>query len=131
MVVDPVKIRDVIRNLVENAAHYAPERSAIELDATAADSGNVVVLRVSDHGPGIPDTDLTRVFERFYRVEHSRARNPGGTGLGLAIVKHLVVLHDGTVEAAHRAGGGSVFTIVLPKRETGVGAVALSQKLTA
>jgi two-component system phosphate regulon sensor histidine kinase PhoR len=131
LVVDPAKIHDVIRNLVENAAHYAPERSAIELDAAAADSGNVVVLRVSDHGPGIPDTDLTRVFERFYRVEHSRARNPGGTGLGLAIVKHLVGLHDGTVEAAHRAGGGSVFTIVLPKRATGVGAVAVPQKLTA
>ena len=130
MVADPAKIHDVIRNLVENAAHYAPERSAIELDAAAVDSGNVV-LRVSDRGPGIPDTDLTRVFERFYRVEHSRARNPGGTGLGLAIVKHLVGLHDGTVEAVHRAGGGSVFTIVLPKRATGVGAVAVPQKLTA
>ena len=119
LVVDPVKIHDVIRNLVENAAHYAPDRSAIELEAAAGDSGSGVILRVSDRGPGIPDTDLSRVFERFYRVEHSRARNPGGTGLGLAIVKHLVVLHDGTVEAAHRAGGGSVFTIVLPVRATG------------
>ncbi len=121
LVADPVKIHDVIRNLVENAAHYAPERSAIELDAVAGDSGSGVILRVSDRGPGIPDTDLSRVFERFYRVEHSRARNPGGTGLGLAIVKHLVVLHDGTVEAAHRAGGGSVFTIVLPVRAAGDG----------
>ena len=121
LVVDPVKIHDVIRNLVENAAHYAPERSVIELEAAAGDSGSGVVLRVSDRGPGIPDTDLSRVFERFYRVEHSRARNPGGTGLGLAIVKHLVVLHDGTIEAAHRAGGGSVFTIILPVRAAGDG----------
>lgn len=116
MVVDPVKIHDVVKNLVENAAHYAPERSAIQLEAAQGKRDDAVVVRVSDRGPGIPDTDLARVFERFYRVEHSRARNPGGTGLGLAIVKHLVGLHDGTVEAAHRAGGGSVFTIVLPKR---------------
>ena len=131
LLVDPVKIHDVIRNLVENAAHYAPERSAIELEAASGDSDNAIILRVSDCGPGIPDTDLTRVFERFYRVEHSRVRNPGGTGLGLAIVKHLVGLHDGTVEAAHRAGGGSVFTIVLPKRATGVEAVAMPHMVTA
>ena len=131
LLADPLKIHDVIRNLVENAAHYAPERSAIELDAAIADSGSAVVLRVSDRGPGIPDTDLTRVFERFYRVEDSRARNPGGTGLGLAIVKHLVGLHDGTVEAANRADGGSVFTIVVPRRASGSGAVAAAQTLTA
>ena len=131
LLADPAKIHDVIRNLVENAAHYAPECSAIELDAGIADSGNAVVLRVADRGPGIPDTDLTRVFERFYRVEHSRARNPGGTGLGLAIVKHLVGLHDGTVEAANRADGGSVFTIVVPRRTRGSGTVAAAQELTA
>ena len=131
LLADPAKIHDVIRNLVENAAHYAPECSAIELDAGIAGSGNAVVLRVADRGPGIPDTDLTRVFERFYRVEHSRARNPGGTGLGLAIVKHLVGLHDGTVEAANRADGGSVFTIVVPRRARGSGTVAAAQELTA
>ena len=124
LVVDPGKMHDIIKNLVENAAHYAPERSTIRIEAE--DGGGGVVLRVSDRGPGIPDTDLTRVFERFYRVEHSRARNPGGTGLGLAIVKHLVTLHDGTVEAAHRPGGGSVFTINLPRRSAvgGEGAAA-------
>ena len=131
LVADQAKIHDVIKNLVENAAHYAPERSAIELDAAGGDAGDVIVLRVSDRGPGIPDSDLTRVFERFYRVEHSRARNPGGTGLGLAIVKHLVTLHDGTVEAAHRSGGGSVFTIVLPRRATDAGAVETPHRLTA
>ena len=131
LVVDQVKMHDVIKNLVENAAHYAPERSAIELDATARDAGTSVVLRVSDRGPGIPDTDLARVFERFYRVEDSRARNPGGTGLGLAIVKHLVTLHDGTVEAAHRPGGGSVFTITLPKRATATSGVEAAHRLTA
>ena len=131
LMVDQAKLHDIIKNLVENAAHYAPERSVVELDAAADAAGGAVVLQVSDRGPGIPDTDLTRVFERFYRVEHSRARNPGGTGLGLAIVKHLVTLHDGTVEAAHRPGGGSVFTILLPKRATAGAAVETPQQLTA
>ena len=67
-----------------------------------------------DEGPGIPEEDLSRVFERFYRVEKSRARDPGGTGLGLAIVKHLVELHGGEVRAANRAGGGAEFTVTLP-----------------
>ena len=130
LVVDPVKMHDVIKNLVENAAHFAPDRSAIELDAATDDTG-AVMLRISDRGPGIPDTDLARVFERFYRVEHSRSRNPGGTGLGLAIVKHLVGLHDGTVEAAHRPGGGSVLTIVLPKRAMTHRAAGTPEQLTA
>ncbi|OLE84377.1 MAG: hypothetical protein AUF76_03545 [Acidobacteria bacterium 13_1_20CM_2_65_9] len=68
---------------------------------------------MSDEGPGIPDHDLSRVFERFYRVDKSRARDPGGTGLGLAIVKHLVDLHGGTVRAENGPQGGARFTITL------------------
>lgn len=131
MVVDPAKIHDVVKNLVENAAHYGPEGSAIKLEAAERTGGDAVEVRVSDRGPGIPDTDLGRVFERFYRVEHSRTRNPGGTGLGLAIVKHLVGLHDGTVEAAHRTGGGSVFTVVLPKRMTDTATLETPHQRTA
>ena len=66
-------------------------------------------------GPGFPPSDLTRVFERFYRVDKSRARAPGGTGIGLAIVKHLVELLGGTVTAGSRAEGGAVFTVRLPQ----------------
>jgi two-component system phosphate regulon sensor histidine kinase PhoR len=68
---------------------------------------------VSDQGPGIPDGDLSRIFERFYRVDKSRARDPGGTGLGLAIVKHLVELHGGRVWVENRSEGGARFTIEL------------------
>ncbi len=114
LLVDPAKMHDVLKNLVENAAHYAPDGTDIDITASANGDGKSVVIRVADRGPGIPDTDLDRVFERFYRVEDSRARNPGGTGLGLAIVKHLVGLHGGAIEAANRPGGGSIFTIVLP-----------------
>ncbi len=109
---DPLKLHDAIRNLVENAVNYAPADSTVELGAGSEDG--VVRITVADRGPGIPDTDLTRIFERFYRVDDARPRDPGGTGLGLAIVKHLIGLHEGSVRAANRDGGGTVFTIELP-----------------
>jgi two-component system phosphate regulon sensor histidine kinase PhoR len=110
---DPTKLHDVLKNLIENAVNYAPPESTIDL--TAARDDQTVVLAVADRGPGIPDGDLGRVFERFYRVEQSRARDPGGTGLGLAIVKHLVGLHGGVASANNRPGGGAVFTVRLPQ----------------
>ena len=115
LMVDASKLHDVLKNLIENASHYAPKNSSIELGAESLN--NRWVLTVSDRGQGIPDAELSRVFERFYRVEPSRARNPGGTGLGLAIVKHLVSLQGGTVTAANRSGGGAVFTVTLPTRQ--------------
>ena len=78
---DPAKLHDALRNLVANAITYAPERTTIPVDARPA-VGDRVAIAVSDEGPGIPDEDLSRVFERFYRVDKSRARDPGGTGLG-------------------------------------------------
>ena len=111
---DPGKLHDILRNLVENAVNYSPPQSDIRLSAERHD-GTVHVV-VSDSGPGIPPSDLTRVFERFYRVDKSRS-GPGGTGLGLSIVKHLVELHDGQVSVANRPDGGAVFTVVLPDAE--------------
>ena len=110
---DAAKIHDVLRNLVDNAVTYAPEGAEIRLEAWASDG--TVRLTVADNGPGIPPEALPRIFERFYRVDPSRAR-PGGTGLGLAIVKHLVELLGGSVSAANSALGGAVFTVVLPSR---------------
>ena len=109
---DPVKLHDVLRNLIANAITYSPEQSEIRVDARSVDSR--IAMSVSDMGPGIPEEDLSRVFERFYRVDKSRARDPGGTGLGLAIVKHLVGLHGGEVVAENRAEGGAKFTVTLP-----------------
>jgi signal transduction histidine kinase len=110
---DPAKLHDILRNLVENAVSYSPDGAEIRLDA--AREGDACVIRVIDSGPGIPPEDLTRVFERFYRVDRSRSQP--GTGLGLAIVKHLVGLHGGRVEAANRPEGGAVFTVTLPLRQ--------------
>jgi two-component system phosphate regulon sensor histidine kinase PhoR len=109
---DPAKVHDALRNLVANAITYSPEHTTIRIDAARADGS--VALSVSDEGPGIPEEDLSRVFERFYRVDKSRARDPGGTGLGLAIVKHLIELHHGSVRAENRPEGGTRVTITLP-----------------
>jgi two-component system phosphate regulon sensor histidine kinase PhoR len=108
---DPSKLHDAVRNLVANASTYAPEATTIQI-ASRRD-GSSVAIDVMDEGPGIPEEALSRVFERFYRVDKSRARDPGGTGLGLAIVRHLVELHGGKVIAANRPEGGAKFTILL------------------
>ena len=113
--VDPDKLHDALRNLLENAVAYSPAGGRIELGARCEDGR--VLLTVADHGPGLPETDLGRVFERFYRVEKSRARDQGGTGLGLSIVRHLVELHGGRVHAENRRdGSGAIFTVSLPAR---------------
>ena len=113
LVSDPAKLHDILRNLIENAVNYTPEDGLIELTTRLA--GDWFEIVVSDTGPGLPEQDLTRVFERFYRVDRSRTR-PGGTGLGLAIVKHLVQVMGGTVVAANAPHGGAVFAVRLPYR---------------
>ncbi|RPI55258.1 MAG: ATP-binding protein, partial [Acidobacteria bacterium] len=112
---DPTKMHDALCNLVENAVNYSAEGGRVELGAHV--EGDRVLLTVADRGPGLPDADLERVFERFYRVDKSRTTDPGGTGLGLSIVRHLVELHQGgRIRADNRKDGGAVFTISLPKR---------------
>ena len=113
---DPAKLHDIVRNLVENAVNHTPDGTPIELSATRERGG--VVITVADAGPGIPEADLPRIFERFYRVDKARSRGAaeGGTGLGLAIVKHLVGLHGGTVQAGNRPQGGAILTVTLPTR---------------
>jgi two-component system phosphate regulon sensor histidine kinase PhoR len=108
---DPAKLHDIMRNLVENAVNYSPDEAEVHIGAVRRD--NRVEITVSDSGPGIPPGDLTRVFERFFRVDKARSR-PGGMGLGLAIVRHLVELHGGRAMAENRPEGGARFTITLP-----------------
>jgi two-component system phosphate regulon sensor histidine kinase PhoR len=115
LMADPAKLQDVLRNLIANATSYAPEASCIRV-AVDRQPGRVGIS-VTDEGPGIPEEELSRIFERFYRVDKSRARDPGGTGLGLAIVKHLVELHGGEVRVENAPGSGACFTIELPLQE--------------
>ncbi|HEV7762680.1 MAG TPA: ATP-binding protein [Acidimicrobiales bacterium] len=101
-------------NLLDNAVKYSEPDSSIEVRACT--DGEWVEVEVRDHGIGIPQRDLERIFERFYRVDRARSRETGGTGLGLAIVRHVASNHRGDVHVESREGEGSRFTLRLPAR---------------
>ena len=104
-----------LRNLLDNAVAYSPEKTRV-LVSTSKDGPDVIELSVADQGIGIPERDLERIFERFYRVDPARSRVTGGTGLGLAIVKHVTAAHGGKVTVTSKEGAGSTFTLRLPAR---------------
>jgi two-component system sensor histidine kinase SenX3 len=110
---DEALLVTALHNLVANAITYSPDGSRVGIGVRRADG--VVELAVTDQGVGIPEQDLDRVFERFFRVDQARARNTGGTGLGLAIVKHVAQNHGGDVRVWSQLGRGSTFTVRLPE----------------
>jgi signal transduction histidine kinase len=109
---DPQALRQILGNVLENAARYTPPGGAVTVRSRRL--GGEVAIEVSDTGPGIPGEHLPRIFERFYRADAARSRAAGGTGLGLAIVKHLVEAHGGHVEAESRVGGGTTIRVSFP-----------------
>jgi two-component system phosphate regulon sensor histidine kinase PhoR len=111
VVADRVRIEQIFANLIDNALKYGDGSSAVRVEL-ARGEGEAVV-KVTDHGPGIPPRDLERIFNRFYRVDRSRSQ-VSGSGLGLAITKHLVQLHRGSIRATSRLGEGSTFEVRLP-----------------
>jgi two-component system OmpR family sensor kinase len=113
---DEARLRQVVGNLMTNALSHTPPDARVTVSlAEEADAPGIVVLRVSDTGPGMTPADAERVFERFYRADASRNRAVGGTGLGLAIVASLVAAHGGTVELTTAPGRGATFTVRLPR----------------
>jgi two-component system phosphate regulon sensor histidine kinase PhoR len=110
---DEEAINQILDNLIDNALKYTPPGGRIGVRWQAEDGQ--VCLEVEDTGIGIPEQDLPRIFERFYRVDKARARELGGTGLGLAIVKHLVQAMHGSIQATSRLGRGTTFRIRLPR----------------
>ncbi len=106
---DRRQLESAISNLLDNAIKYSDEGAEVELVATAV--GHNVEVSVTDSGDGIPERDLERIFERFYRVDQARSRNTGGTGLGLSIVRHVAINHGGTVTVRSREGVGTSFTL--------------------
>ena len=110
------EVHQVIYNLTDNALKYS---AGGPVQISLRKRHGQVILSVADRGPGIPEADLPRIFERFYRVDKARSRAAGGTGLGLSIVSDTVKRRGGTVEAANRTGGGSVFTVRWPAVEGG------------
>jgi two-component system sensor histidine kinase SenX3 len=108
-----------VRNLLENAVVYSPERTNVGVAVRRPGDGGVEIS-VVDQGIGIPERDLERIFERFYRVDPARSRATGGTGLGLAIVKHVMAAHGGKVTVRSVEGEGSTFTLWIPLRQEAV-----------
>src|SRR5260370_22882488 len=109
---DREQLIQVMVNLVDNALRHTPAGGSVTVEVLRERSEAVLVVR--DTGTGIPFGDLPRIFERFYVVDRSRARDRGGTGLGLAIAKHLVEGHGGTLVAESVYGSGASFTVRLP-----------------
>ncbi|MES3630657.1 MAG: ATP-binding protein [Longimonas sp.] len=109
---DRERIRQVLVNLTDNAIKYNEPGGYVALAARASD--DVVEVTVRDNGIGIPERHLSRLTERFYRVDKSRARHQGGSGLGLSIVKHILNAHDAHLQVRSKVGEGSTFTFVLP-----------------
>lgn len=120
--IDPHRISQVLLNLLENAVAHTAEGGAVTL--TAERWGGWVEVSVADNGEGIPAKDLPNIFERFYRVDKSRARATGGSGLGLTIAKRLVEAHGGKIKAQSEPGKGSRFSFTIPVFEESSGATS-------
>ncbi len=104
---DVAQLGEVLQNLLDNALQYTPQGGRI--DVTACSTGSEIAFTVSDTGIGIPEADLERIFERFYRVDAARSREAGGTGLGLSIARHIVDAHGGKIWVESAVGQGSRF----------------------
>ena len=109
------RIRQVLNNLISNAITYSNEGGFIEI--TIKKQEKTALLSVRDSGIGIPERDLERIFERFYRVDKSRSRDSGGTGLGLAIVKHIMECHNQKINVKSNLNSGTIFSFHLPLKE--------------
>lgn len=110
---DPCMLRRAFLNLVDNAIKYSPEQTSITIRFyRAPDQGTIIDLL--DHGPGIPDSDKERIFDRFYRLDNGRSRDKGGTGLGLSITKAALEAHGGSITLLDAPAGGCLFRVRFP-----------------
>jgi two-component system phosphate regulon sensor histidine kinase PhoR len=119
---DPMRLEQVMNNLLENALKYTEANGDIRV--RAAERAGGIELRVEDTGIGIPPADLPHIFERFYRADKARSRERGGTGLGLSIVKHIVQLHGGSVSAQSKYGSGTAIILTWPPAAAAAAAAA-------
>jgi two-component system sensor histidine kinase SenX3 len=114
---DKGQLRMAMSNLIANAINYSPASTRVGIGINCKDE--LVEFTVTDQGVGIPEKDLERIFERFYRVDPARSRETGGTGLGLSIVKHVASNHGGDISVWSLEGQGSTFTLRLPRVKDG------------
>ncbi|MBM7554992.1 two-component system histidine kinase PnpS [Thalassobacillus pellis] len=113
---DAGRLKQVFMNLLTNAVNYTPSNGNVDVKVTEGEED--IRVSIADTGYGIPEEDIPRIFERFYRVDKARSRNTGGTGLGLAIVKHIIEAHSGTIEVESNVGEGTIFHVILKKELT-------------
>ena len=113
---DPRRLLQIVFNLLDNAVKFSPDGEKVEASVEALDGR--IVLRIEDHGPGVPLSEREKIFQRFYQVDPSRSKVKPGTGLGLAIVKHLALLHDASVSVGGEPGRGAVFRVSFPPFST-------------
>jgi signal transduction histidine kinase len=110
---DAMRLQQAFSNLLDNAIKYGGDSTSIDIDVSSdSDHG---IVRITDHGEGIPPEERDRIFRRFYRIDKSRSQEIAGTGLGLAITKHLILQHRGNIEVEGVKGGGAAFVVTLPK----------------
>ena len=109
---EPDAIEQVITNIISNSIKYTPGGGRIDISCYGDFSKAYITVR--DNGIGIPESDLPRIFERFYRVDKARSRQSGGTGLGLAIAKEIILRHEGTIEIESPNQRGTIVKIMLP-----------------
>ncbi|MCH2507732.1 MAG: ATP-binding protein, partial [Dehalococcoidia bacterium] len=109
---DPLRIRQILQNLISNASRYTPQGGFIEI--SLSQSVEVVEVSVRDTGTGISPYFLPHIFERFARDDQSRNRNTGGSGLGLSIALEIALAHGGDLSADNHSEGGALFTLTLP-----------------
>ena len=126
---DREQLTMAINNLIENAINYSPDKTRVAIALKELDG--ICEISITDQGIGIPEKDLERIFERFYRVDPARSRMTGGTGLGLSIVKHIVTNHGGDVSVWSVEGAGSTFTIRLPLLVNEVNETQTYEKISA
>ena len=105
-------VHSAIENVLRNAVRYSPLDTPVDVSVARTDSGIVILIR--DSGPGVPNADLERIFEPFYRVAESRDRNTGGAGIGLAITAQVMKAHGGSATAANAQDGGFEVRLRLP-----------------
>jgi two-component system, OmpR family, phosphate regulon sensor histidine kinase PhoR len=110
---DAMRLQQAFSNLLDNAIKYGGEDASIDIDISSTTDRGIV--RITDHGEGIPAEERDRIFRRFYRIDKSRSQEIAGTGLGLAITKHLILQHRGNIEVEGAEGGGSAFVVALPR----------------
>jgi heavy metal sensor kinase len=109
---DRIRLKQLFRNLLENAVRYTPSGGSISVSAVR--QGKTAMIAVRDTGIGIPEEHLPHIFERFYRADKARSRADGGAGLGLSICQHIAEVHGGRIEVESRVGEGSTFSVFLP-----------------